>query len=390
MKTVNFMAKLLDGIEVEWKSFGEVAKIQRGASPRPIERFLTTNLEDKGVPWIKIGDTLPNSKYVEKTKQKITVEGAAKSRILKKGDFIMSNSMSFGRPYILNIDGAIHDGWASISEFGEKLDSDFLYHYLSSNIVQSYWISKINSSSVSNLNLDIINSLSIPIPPLHVQAEIVSILDAFTENTEKIISELKTELEARKKQYTYYRDKLLSFEDGEVEWKTLGDVLKIRNGKDYKQFKVGSVPVYGSGGVMTSIDTFLFDKPSVLIPRKGSIDKLYYVEGPFWTVDTIFYTDILTNLVVPKFVFYYLKKEHLEKYNTAGGVPSLTQSVLNKIQFPLPLLVEQTRIVSILDKFEALTTSITENLSREIELRQKQYEYYRDMLLSFPKKRTEV
>ena len=149
---------------VKWKTLGEVAIVQRGASPRPISKYITDN--EDGVPWIKIGDTSPGSKYVNQTAQKITPEGAKKSRILNIGDFIMSNSMSFGRPYILGIKGAIHDGWASISGFSETLNSDFLYHYLSSNNVQNYWAGKINSGSVSNLNADIIKTLPVPIPDL--------------------------------------------------------------------------------------------------------------------------------------------------------------------------------------------------------------------------------
>ncbi len=162
MSNFSFLENLLDGAEVQWKSWGKIAKVQRGASPRPIAQYITD--DEDGVPWIKIGDTSSGLKYVQKTAQKITAEGARKSRILKKGDFIISNSMSFGRPYILNITGAIHDGWASISDFGDQLNADFLYHYLSSNSVQNYWLGKINSGSVSNLNAEIIKTLLIPIP----------------------------------------------------------------------------------------------------------------------------------------------------------------------------------------------------------------------------------
>lgn len=109
------------------------------------------------------------------------------------------------------------------------------------------------------------------------------------------------------------------------------------------------------------------------------------MDTPFWTVDTIFYTEINTEIVVPKFVFYYLQKEHLEKYNTAGGVPSLTQAILNKIIFPVPSLEEQLHIVDILDRFDTLVNDIKEGLPAEIEARQKQYEYYRDKLLTFKK-----
>jgi len=195
--------------DVEWKTLGEVATIQRGASPRPIAKFITN--DESGVPWIKIGDTSPNSKLVDKTAQKITLEGAKNSRVLKRGAFILSNSMSYGRPYILNIDGAIHDGWASISDFEENLNSDYLYHYLSSKNVQDYWESKINSGSVSNLNSDIIKTLPIPIPNLSEQARIAAILDKFDALTNSITEGLPREIALRQQQYQYYRDLLLSF-----------------------------------------------------------------------------------------------------------------------------------------------------------------------------------
>ena len=258
----------------------------------------------------------------------------------------------------------------------EKLYTRYVYHYLLNMQGEIYATKK--GGGVPHVHISSIENFKIPIPPLPVQEEIVRILDNFTELTE----ELTEELTARKKQYEYYRDSLLTFGD-EVDWKTLSDVLKIKNGKDYKQFKEGNIPVYGSGGIMTYIDTFVLDKPSVLIPRKGSVDKLYYVDVPFWTVDTIFYTEIYTNVVIPKFVFYYLQKEHLEQYNTAGGVPSLTQTVLNGITFPIPPLTEQQRIVDILNRFDTLCNDISAGLPAEIAARQKQYEYYRDKLLTF-------
>ena len=156
-----------------------------------------------------------------------------------------------------------------------------------------------------------------------------------------------------------------------VEYEELQSVLKIKNGSDYKAFDTGDIPVYGSGGIMTYIDRYMYDKPSVLIPRKGSIDKLYYVDTPFWNVDTIFYTEINTDLVVPRYVYHCLLRERLEQYNTAGGVPSLTQKVLNKIRIPVPPLPVQSEIVRILDNFTELTA------------RKKQYEYYRNKLLTF-------
>ena len=136
---------------------------------------------------------------------------------------------------------------------------------------------------------------------------------------------------------------------------------------------------------MTYVNAFAFDKPYVLIPRKGSLKNVFYVDTPFWNVDTIFYTDINTQIICPKYLYYYLTTLRLEELNMAGGVPSLTQTILNKLSIPIPPLEEQKRIVAILDKFDTLTNSISEGLPKEIALRQKQYEYYRDMLLTFPK-----
>jgi type I restriction enzyme specificity protein (fragment) len=107
------------------------------------------------------------------------------------------------------------------------------------------------------------------------------------------------------------------------------------------------------------------------------------VEEPFWNVDTIFYTDINTDLVLPRYVYHYLKKEHLERLNTAGGVPSLTQAVLNKVEIPVPPLEIQQEIVRILDNFTELSAELAAKLEAEIAARKKQYEYYRDALLTF-------
>lgn len=160
-----------------------------------------------------------------------------------------------------------------------------------------------------------------------------------------------------------------------VECVKLKNILKIKNGKDYKHLKEGAIPVYGSGGIMTFVDTPMYDKPSVLIPRKGSIDKLFYVDTPFWNVDTIFYTEIDSSQIIEKYLYYLLQKEHLEKLNRAGGVPSLTQAVLNEVEIPVPPLPVQEEIVRVLDVFT--------ELQAELQKRKQQYNFYRDNLLNF-------
>ncbi len=161
----------------------------------------------------------------------------------------------------------------------------------------------------------------------------------------------------------------------EVEWKRLGEVVKIKNGKDWKKLNKGNIPVYGSGGIMAYVDTFSYDKPTVLIPRKGTITNIFYVETPFWNVDTIYYTIIDTEKFIPKFFYYYMKTIDLMALDTGSGRPSLTQAILNKIPIPIPPLKVQSEIVRILDNFTELTAELT--------ARKKQYSYYRDKLLSF-------
>lgn len=388
MSQLNYLEKLLDGVDVEWKSFGEIAKIQRGASPRPIAKFITD--DEDGVPWIKIGDTESGSKYVEQTAQKITKEGATKSRVLKKGDFIISNSMSFGRPYILNITGAIHDGWASISEFGDKLNSDFLYHYLSSQSVQNYWISKINSGSVSNLNADIIKPLLVPIPcpnnpekSLAIQAEIVRILDAFTAMT----AELTAELNMRKKQYNYYRDQLLSFEEGEgVTPMSIGDIYDFQYGKGNTIPKEGGqYPVYGSNGVVGTHHEYNSEDSPVIGHIGAYAGIVNWGKGKHFVTYNGVICKHKSKEVNPQFAYYILLAQDFGSKAKNSSQPFVSYDTLKEPVVLIPSLAEQERIVSILDKFDALTNSITEGLPREIELRQKQYEYYRDLLLSFPK-----
>ena len=160
-----------------------------------------------------------------------------------------------------------------------------------------------------------------------------------------------------------------------VEFKRLGDIVRIKNGKDHKSLDDGDHPVYGSGGIMRYANAYAYDKPSVLIPRKGSLGNLFYVDVPFWNVDTIFYTEIDESQVLPKFLYFFLTTAGLGEMNQAGGVPSQTQSVLNELMIPTPHLEIQREIVKVLDTFT--------QLEAELEARRRQYRYYRDALLSF-------
>jgi type I restriction enzyme S subunit len=160
-----------------------IFKIARGGSPRPINDYLTEDTD--GVNWIMIGDTETGEKYINSAAKRIKKDGVSKSRFVQKGDFLLTNSMSFGRPYILNIDGCIHDGWLVLSPINENLTTDYFYHYLGSDEIKSRLASMASGAVVKNLNKDIVSSLKIPLPPLGEQKKIAAILDAADEYRQK-------------------------------------------------------------------------------------------------------------------------------------------------------------------------------------------------------------
>jgi len=156
----------------EWCRLDEVSEIARGGSPRPIKDFLTT--DKSGINWIKIGDADSDGKYISSTKEKIIEAGIKKSRLVHKGDFLLTNSMSFGHPYILNIDGCIHDGWLVISPANHTYERDFLYYLLSSSFAYSQFSDAASGGVVSNLNTDKVSATLYPLPPYAEQRRIVA------------------------------------------------------------------------------------------------------------------------------------------------------------------------------------------------------------------------
>lgn len=150
-----------------WTKFCNICDIARGGSPRPIEKYITNDAD--GINWIKIGDTEKGGKYIYSTKEKIKREGIAKSRYVKPGDFLLTNSMSFGRPYILKIDGCIHDGWLVINDNFRVFDQDFLYYLLSSNVMYQLLSIAAKGSTVKNLKSDTVKIVIMPVPPKNEQ-----------------------------------------------------------------------------------------------------------------------------------------------------------------------------------------------------------------------------
>ncbi len=393
MKGANFLEKLLDNQPVEWKKLGEVCiHLRTGLNPRNNFKLNTDDARNYYVTVRELRGT--EIVYTEKT-DRVNDEGLKlinNRSQLKKDDILFSATGTIGKTALITEepkDWNIKEGVYALTIDKTLVLPKFFLRYIQSKHAIDWILQRAMGSTVVSIPMKELNKLPIPVPPLSVQSRIVEILDKFTSLEAELEEQLQAELELRKKQYAYYREQLLNFSytppsEFNVVYRKLGEVCRIKNGRDYKHLGEGKVPVYGSGGIMKFVDEYVYDKPTVLIPRKGSLSNLFYVDTPFWNVDTIFYTEIDSNQICPKFLFHFLATHKLEKLNMAGGVPSLTQTTLNKLPIPLPPLSEQARIVEILDKFDTLTNSISEGLPLEIQLRKQQYEYYREQLLAFP------
>jgi type I restriction enzyme S subunit len=161
----------------EWPTaaLGEIFDIARGGSPRPIDEFITA--DPAGVNWIMISDATEGSKYITSTKKRIRPEGAQRSRQVKPGDFLLTNSMSFGKPYIMRTDGCIHDGWLVLSPRYRNIDADFFYYLLGSNTVYSEFERRASGATVKNLNIDLVRGVKVSFPPLREQGRIAEVLN---------------------------------------------------------------------------------------------------------------------------------------------------------------------------------------------------------------------
>ncbi|HAV12438.1 MAG TPA: restriction endonuclease, partial [Opitutae bacterium] len=276
----------------------------------------------------------------------------------------------------------------------EIVDNRYVFHFLKLN--QEKLTNCQHGAGIPALKKSEIVNLQIPIPcpdnpkkSLAIQAEIVRILDTFTELT----TELTTELKARRKQYNYYRNKLLTFDEGDVEWKALGELAENLDSQR-KPVKgglreTGDIPYYGASGVVDYVKDYIFDEDLLLVSEDGAnltarkTPIAFSVSGKSW-VNNHAHVLRFETYHERRYVEYYLNGIDLTPYISGAAQPKLNKKNLNSIRIPNPSPERKELIVGTLDKFDTLTSSISDGLPREIELRQKQYEYYRALLLSFP------
>ena len=328
---------------MEWKEvrLGDVCSIQRGASPRPIQKFISK----EGMPWVKIADaTGISSRYISSTSEYIIKEGISKSRIVHPGDLIVSNSATPGLPKFMAIEACVHDGWLIIRDL-DGIDKVFLY-YVFINIRRRL-SNQANGSVFMNLKTDIVKDFVIKLPTLDDQRRIASILSSLDQKIElnnKINADLEEMAQAIFKNWFVdfepFKDgKFVDSELGMIPegWKVgcLGDLITIKYGKDHKKLEDGTFPVYGSGGFMRFVNSWLYDGESVLIPRKGTLDNIMYVCEKFWTVDTMFFSVPKMDYVM-KYVYNYIKRFDFSKMNEGTSIPSNTAARLNKMQILIP------------------------------------------------------
>ncbi len=217
-------------------TLGDYAQIFRGGSPRPIQAFLTTS--DQGINWIKIGDVGAGEKFIESTEEKIIPEGVSRSRMVYKGDLILSNSMSYGRPYIMNIEGCIHDGWLVIQKYDRLFNREYLYYALSSDLTMQQYVAMAAGSSVQNLNKEKVSKVVLPCPKILEQkkiAEVLSSIDALIVDLQKLIRKKKDIRQGTMQMLVTGKKRLDGF-DGDWQTTTLDKLCRLvtkQTGFDY-------------------------------------------------------------------------------------------------------------------------------------------------------------
>jgi type I restriction enzyme S subunit len=399
---MSYLDKLLEGVEVEWTVLGNENYVEIANSGRkPVKASL------------RVAGKIP---YYGANNIQDYVEG-----FTHEGEYILIAEDGSKDLENYSIQYAVGKFWANnhvhVIRGVNSLTTKFLYYYL--QIVR--FIPFLSGGDRAKLTKGKLVEIPIVIPPLSIQKEIVRILDKFTDLTAELTADLTAELTARKKQYNYYREQLLSFEEGEVEWKTLGEVvLKSYSGStpkagDPKYYDNGTIPWLRTQEVRFSdiesteikITEYAVKNTAakwipvncVIVAISGAtagrsaINKI-----PLTTNQHCLCLEINPQKALYRYVFHWLSLNYENlKALGQGARGDLNSGIIKNFRIPLPFanepqksLKEQERIVTLLDKFDILTTSISEGLPKEIELRKKQYEYYRDLLLTFPKPNVEA
>lgn len=380
---------------VPYKALGELGYFYGGLSGKTKEDFtkgnaklitymnvysnlaIDTDIKD----WVRIGEE-ENQNTVQYgdvlfTGSSETLEECGMSSVLTEqtGEKLYLNSFCFGFRFYDNT----------------LLLPDFTKYLFRSKKVRQQIKATANGVTRFNVSKKKMEEVLIPLPPRPVQQEIFRILDCLTKAVTELTTELAAELAARKNQYEYYRDFLMTF-DEEVEWKTLGEVAINHDAKrkpvPKEKRQAGKYPYYGASGIVDYVSAYIFDGDYLLVSEDGAnlLSRVtpiaFSASGKIWVNNHAHVLEFKT-YAERKFIEYFLNMIDLRRFISSAAQPKLTQENLNKIPVPDPPFPEKQRIVAILDRYEALYKDLASSIPAEIEARQKQYEYFRDKLLSF-------
>ncbi len=388
MSNLSFMEKLLDGVEVEWKSLEEVANFTNGKGHEK-------DIAEDGKYIVVNSKFISSDGLVVKYSNKQISPLQTDDILLVMSD--LPNGKALAKTFIVDADERYTLN-QRIGGITVKSKNEVLPRFLCLYLNRTSQLTKYNNGvDQTNLRKDQILEVQIPIPcpqnpkkSFEIQAEIIRILDTFTELTAKLTAKLTAELTTRKKQYNYYREQLLSFEENDTEWMMLGELCCINVGQAPTVNEVGKYPFVNAGTTPSGyVPAYNTEPGTITTPSRGQggIGYVGYQTTRFWCGPLCYRIRSTSEILSTRFLYHVMAnsmKDIVALANMAG-VPALNKKDLVGFPVPVPSPDEQERIVAILDKFDALTNSITEGLPREVALRQKQYEHYRDLLLSFPK-----
>ena len=359
----------------KWVRFEDVFEIARGGSPRPIKQFLTES--DDGINWIKIGDTDIGGKYIIHTKEKIIPEGLSKTRLVESGDLLLTNSMSYGRPYILKTRGAIHDGWLVLSPYLKQTDKEFFYYVISTAYIHNEFARSVSGGVVKNLNKDKVKKIIIPLPPLAEQRRIVDKIeelqpdiDAYDKAQTKLRTIEQRFPDAMKKSLLQYaiegklvpqrkeegtakdllakiraekaqliKEKkikkskpLPAITDDEKpfdipdswEWVRLGEIIRISSGDGLSSRNMvkGDIPVFGGNGITGYHNKANVYKETIVIGRVGYYcGSVHVTPSQAWITDNAFITQYSENHINRNYLVLMLRFMNLGRSNNATAQP---------------------------------------------------------------------
>lgn len=345
-------------------TLGELAKFRRGSFPQP---YGLAKWYDhiNGAPFVQVFDVADDFKLKTNTQRYISKAAQEQSVFVKEGSLIITIQGSIGRVAITQYDAYLDRTLLLFESFKEDIDVNYFSQilYLLFDIERR----KAPGGIIKTITKEVLTQFKIAICPFPEQQKIANFLAAVDTKISQLTKKLELLTLYKKGVMQKIFSQELRFKDDEErefpewEYKSISEVLTIGSGRDYKHLGPGSIPVYGTGGFMLSVDDFLYDGVSVCIGRKGTIDKPVLLSGKFWTVDTLFYTHSFIKCT-PEFIYACFQMINWKQYCEASGVPSLSKSTIEKIEINLPCLKEQTKIASFLTAIDDKITNVKSQL----------------------------